>query len=130
MNQMRRILSARRLSPSIKPPPCFLDRRPFSTSETDASSALLSSPHQNIQTHEDGASDKSRSTKTTSLKEHELAKFSAIADTWFVVRFFFYNSNDSLVLSDYRSFISRKTIKRLVCLEHLQTFIYWIEVGS
>ncbi|KAH0883452.1 hypothetical protein HID58_059548 [Brassica napus] len=80
MNQMQRILlSARRLSPSIIPPCCFLHRRPFSTSETDASSAVLSSSHQKIQTfEEDRASDKSRSSTNTSfLKEHELAKFSA-----------------------------------------------------
>ncbi|KAG2308644.1 hypothetical protein Bca52824_028392 [Brassica carinata] len=80
MNQMQRILAARRLPPSIIPPSCFLHRRWFSTSETDASS----SAHQKIQTSEDRASNKSRSTASTtsSLKEHELAKFSAIADTW------------------------------------------------
>ncbi|ESQ51644.1 hypothetical protein EUTSA_v10016964mg [Eutrema salsugineum] len=84
MNHLQRILSARRLSPSIIPPSCFLHRRLFSTSETDDSSASFSSSHHKIQTPEDGASDKSRSTPSTtsSLKEHELAKFSAIADTW------------------------------------------------
>ncbi|KAL0897254.1 hypothetical protein Bca101_081215 [Brassica carinata] len=81
MNQMQRILAARRLPPSIIPPSCFLHRRWFSTSETDASS----SAHQKIQTSEDRASNKSRSTQsstTSSLDEQELAKFSAIADTW------------------------------------------------
>ncbi|CAH8385747.1 unnamed protein product [Eruca vesicaria subsp. sativa] len=82
MNQMQRILSARRVSPSIIPPSCFLHRRLFSTSETDASSAMLSSSHEKIQTFEDIASNKSRSSNSSSLKEHELAKFSAIADTW------------------------------------------------
>ncbi|CAN7061278.1 ubiquinone biosynthesis O-methyltransferase, mitochondrial [Brassica rapa] len=84
MNQMQRILSARRLSHSIIPQSCFLHRRWFSTSETDASSPPLSSPHQKIQTLEDKASNKSRSTASTtsSLNEQELAKFSAIADTW------------------------------------------------
>ncbi|CAN7137341.1 unnamed protein product [Brassica rapa subsp. narinosa] len=84
MNQMQRILSARRLSHSLIPQSCFLHRRWFSTSETDASSPPLSSPHQKIQTLEDKASNKSRSTAsaTSSLNEQELAKFSAIADTW------------------------------------------------
>ncbi|KAF2567238.1 hypothetical protein F2Q68_00027750 [Brassica cretica] len=82
---MQRILSARRLSHSIIPQSCFLHRRWFSTSETDASSPPLSSAHQKIQTLEDKASSKSRSTASTtsSLNEQELAKFSAIADTCF-----------------------------------------------
>ncbi|KAF2565531.1 hypothetical protein F2Q68_00024793 [Brassica cretica] len=84
MNQMQRILlSARRLSPSIIPPCCFLHRRPFSTSETDASSAVLSSSHQKIQTFEEDRAYKSRSSTNTSfLKEHELAKFSAKVFFW------------------------------------------------
>ncbi|CAN8285381.1 unnamed protein product [Cochlearia groenlandica] len=82
MNQLRRLVSARRLSLPITPPSCFLRRRPFSTSDLDASSP--SSSNQKTQKLEDRDSDRSRSAsaKKSSLNEHELAKFSAIADTW------------------------------------------------
>lgn len=88
MNQLQRLLlSARRLSSSqIIPPSCLLHQRLFSTSDTDSSAASFSSSHPKMQTLEGKASNKSRSTSstTTSLNEDELAKFSAIADTWFV----------------------------------------------
>jgi polyprenyldihydroxybenzoate methyltransferase/3-demethylubiquinol 3-O-methyltransferase len=85
VNQLQRLLlSARRLSSSpIIPPSRLLHQRLFSTSDTDASAASFSSSHPKIQTLEGKASNKSRSTSsTTSLNEDELAKFSAIADTW------------------------------------------------
>ncbi|XP_010414201.1 PREDICTED: ubiquinone biosynthesis O-methyltransferase, mitochondrial-like [Camelina sativa] len=86
MNQLQRLLlSARRVSSSpITPPPsCLLHKRLFSTSDTDASAASLPSSHQTVQTLESKASSKSRNTSsTTSLNQDELAKFSAIADTW------------------------------------------------
>uniref|UniRef100_A0A1J3D348 Ubiquinone biosynthesis O-methyltransferase, mitochondrial n=3 Tax=Noccaea caerulescens TaxID=107243 RepID=A0A1J3D348_NOCCA len=73
MNRLQRFLfSARRLSPPIIPPSCFLHRRPFSTSDTDASSSA---------SFADGAASESTST-LSSLKEDELAKFAAIADSW------------------------------------------------
>uniref|UniRef100_A0A1J3IDP0 Ubiquinone biosynthesis O-methyltransferase, mitochondrial n=1 Tax=Noccaea caerulescens TaxID=107243 RepID=A0A1J3IDP0_NOCCA len=73
MNRIQRFLfSARRLSPPIIPPSCFLHRRPFSTSDTDASSSASFSA---------GAASESTST-LSSLKEDELAKFAAIADSW------------------------------------------------
>nr|AAM61022.1 dihydroxypolyprenylbenzoate methyltransferase [Arabidopsis thaliana] len=85
VNQLQRLLlSARRLSSSpIIPPSRLLHQRLFSTSDTDASAASFSSSHPKIQTLEGKASNKSRSTSsTTSLNEDELAKFSAIAHTW------------------------------------------------
>ncbi|KAL1190683.1 Ubiquinone biosynthesis O-methyltransferase [Cardamine amara subsp. amara] len=65
MNRLQKLLllSAPRLSLSAIPPSCFLHRRAFSTSATDAV-------------------NKSRNSTLSSLNENEIAKFSAIADTW------------------------------------------------
>ncbi|CAN8247546.1 unnamed protein product [Cochlearia groenlandica] len=81
MNRIQRFHSGRRLSLPTIPPSCFLYQRLFSTLGTDASSESLPSSNQNIQLPKGGSFNKSTST-TSSLNEHELAKFSAIADTW------------------------------------------------
>ncbi|XP_010522064.1 PREDICTED: ubiquinone biosynthesis O-methyltransferase, mitochondrial [Tarenaya hassleriana] len=84
LNQLRKPLPVRRFSPQITPPPCFLLRRPLPTTVTVASSAAFSSSSSSSSPLPDERTSKQSPNAQTisSLKQPELAKFSAIADTW------------------------------------------------